>query len=302
VILDQRSMSSSARGRASASARGSLIARGLALLLLCSTLFAWFPATANAAQEPVAGEPLTVGVSIAPLAYWVSGVAGKHAQVSVLLRAGSDPHAFAPSLDTMRELSAARLYVSAGLVSESKWLAKLTNLAPELRVLQLADSRQSPHFWLSPLAALVAIGEIEQALIDIDPANQHDYQHNAKQLRAEIQQLHTQLLDLFSDLGSQRRFLVTHPAWNQFALDYSLEQLVVEEQGKSLTVRKLVATLERARELNIKKVYSELAHPSKEALRLSEQLDAEIVPLNPLSRDWAASLLQAAKAIKAGLR
>jgi len=244
----------------------------------------------------------TVGVSIPPLAYLTEEIAGEGVRVAVLLREGADPHAFEPSLETMRELSSARLFISAGLSSEQQWLAKLSDLVPSMQVLHLAQVQQADHFWLSPVEVLASIDRIEQALVDAYPEYKSLFERNAERLRSQVKSLHEELTVLFANVGERRHFLVMHPAWTLFARDYDLKQIVIEQEGGLLTVRRLAELMKTTKALGIDTLFSEVAHPSKEARTLSEQLNAEMVLLNPLGRHWPDSLRQAAALIKAGLR
>lgn len=274
---------------------------GLLGLLLLLVVAVYSAATAARAADGVAAEDstLTVGVSIPPLAYLIEQIGKDRVNVVVLLPEGRDPHAYTPALTTLRDLSQAQVFFSSGLISEQHWVDKLTSLLPDLPVYTLSELQ---HFWLSPQEVLSAIELITLALTSADPQGQQFFSSNAKHFADDVEKLNLELTALFRGVGDANHFLVVHPAWELFARDYALEQIIVEQGRNTLSVRSMFKLVQQAKRLGLDTLYSEVTHPSKDALSIAEQLDANIILLNPLSSDWKTNLRLAAEAIKAGLR
>jgi zinc transport system substrate-binding protein len=146
---------------------------------------------------------------------------------------------------------------------ERAWLPRLRAASPDMRVVNARatlDGRptagpdadgghehghrhahdEDPHVWTSPAAVRAMIGPLADALAAADPDHAADYRANATALGAELAALDTEVRTALAPLRS-RRFVVFHPAWGQFAADYGLEQIAVEQDGKEPTARALAA-------------------------------------------------------------
>ena len=100
-------------------------------LMALAVAFLFAPAhKAAMAQET----PSSVVVSIAPQKYMVERIAGNLVTVTVLVKAGADPHAYEPSPAQMRECAAARLYFSIGVPFEDIWLPRISGTNKELQI------------------------------------------------------------------------------------------------------------------------------------------------------------------------
>ena len=81
--------------------------------------------------------PLPVLVSIAPQKYLVERIAGDAVSVTVLVKPGSDPHAYEPSPGQIRAAGLARVWFTMGVPFEDAWLPRITDNAPQLETVSL---------------------------------------------------------------------------------------------------------------------------------------------------------------------
>lgn len=245
---------------------------------------------------------LHVGVSIPPQRYFLEQIAGELASVSVLMQQGGDPHSFSPTPQQMSTLSKAKIFFAAGLSGELHWRDEVASLSPNLELVQPHNSSLDRHFWLSPVEVIAQVEVMREALSRADPANSTVFSNNADAFVAQLKILHQELQGLYSEVAPQNRFLVQHSAWDVFADEYGLEQMVIADEGKSVTIKHLAKLVSVASVLQINSVYADLGHSSKEAQVIAEQIGADVQILDPLSGDWLNNLKSVAHSIKAGLR
>lgn len=104
-----------------------MLLRSLGFLLFsCLGLFCALPV--------FAAPPLPVVVSIAPQKYILNRIAGDALAVTVLVKPGSDPHAYEPSPAQMRAAGEAAAWFTIGVPFEDAWLPRITGAAKQLRV------------------------------------------------------------------------------------------------------------------------------------------------------------------------
>ena len=96
--------------------------------------------------------------------------------------------------------------------------------------------------------------------------------------------------------------MVFHPAYGYFLKAYGLKQKAVESGGKDPGPRQLAHLLEEAREHKAKVIFVQPQFSTATARALAAELDAAVVPLDPLSEDYLANLERMAAAIAEGLR
>ena len=96
-----------------------------------------------------------------------------------------------------------------------------------------------------------------------------------------------------------RAFLIYHPSLSDFACEWGLEQLVVEEDGKDPTPQHLERLLQRAKALGVRVVFIQKEFDTKLTESLANELGAQTVEINPLDGDWKGQLLRIASALSA---
>jgi len=79
-----------------------------------------------------------------------------------------------------------------------------------------------PHIWLDPMNAKALVHEIEEALVEADPANAATYEANAEALEARLDSL---IADVETELAglSDQGFVVFHDAYHYFENRFDLE-------------------------------------------------------------------------------
>ena len=158
-----------------------------------------------------------------------------------------------------------------------------------------------PHLWTAPGNMRRAAVEVAAALAELDPAGAPAYRSRLATFLADLDALDAEVRRELSDLP-RRRFLVTHPAWGHFAAEYGLEQVAIEQEGKEPGPRRLVALVEAARTEGIRTVFSQRGFPEASARAVAAELGAEVIPLDPLARDWLENTRKTAQALATALK
>ncbi len=84
------------------------------------------------------------------------------------------------------------------------------------------------HYWLDPVRMQHVVTTIEQVLRELDPEHASSYTEHAQHVRANLDNLHQEILQQTQGLQN-RRFIALHSAWTYFAPRYALEQVAVVE-------------------------------------------------------------------------
>jgi zinc transport system substrate-binding protein len=261
-----------------------------------------------AAPEPV------IFVSISPQAYIVERIAGGRAQVRVLLPPGISSHAYDPTPTQLRELSRAAMYVRIGVPYERAAWERIRAANPGMRIVEgqkgisvrtgehsHGDSHESglgtdPHVWLDVKNMELLAGHVCTALQELDPANKTHYVENLAGLLSDLRRLDTELRAMLEPFRG-RTFWVYHPAWGYFADAYGLHQRAIEEQGKEPGAHTLASLVARARAEGVRVIFADPQFSAKSARVVAEEIGARVEMLDPLARDYPATLRKAAKAI-----
>ncbi|MBO4730456.1 MAG: zinc ABC transporter substrate-binding protein [Bacteroidaceae bacterium] len=244
--------------------------------------------------------------SIEPLRYLVDQVAGNEWTTSALVPDGFSPEEYSPSTQQMAELSnCTALFTIGQLPIETTWIPRIESSNPTLRVVDTSTGLKEhgmtfdPHTWTSPTNARHIVGNIADALCEIDPDHANLYKDNMRRAQAAIDSLHSTLTETLADLPS-RSFVIAHPALTQFAADYGLHQIAIEVDGKEPTPASLQALISQARAEGVKVVFVQREFADRSARIIAQQLNANLVQINPLAYDWTAEMTTIARTLKNG--
>lgn len=268
-------------------------------------------------------------VTIPPQAQFVERVGGDHVQVGTLVKPGHSPHTYEPTPRQMTELAEAGVYFLIGVPFEDILKDRIRSANPDMamvdtgRGIELRDmethhahgeeekhehedeheqeGRKDPHVWLDPANVRVMAGHIAEALIEQDPEHEADYRANLEEFRAELDRLDARIRESLEGV-EQREILVFHPAFGYFTDAYGLEQVPIEIEGKEPGAKALSELISFAKERGIKVVFVQKQFSSKTAQVVAREIDGQVVPLDPLARDYVGTMEDIAEAFAEALR
>ncbi|NLP04655.1 zinc ABC transporter solute-binding protein [Candidatus Fermentibacteria bacterium] len=278
---------------------------------VCAMLFAL--ALLVSCREAGDKEGLVVGVSIAPQAWVVEGIAGESAEVVVCVPAGADPHSYEPGPEVMRALSEADLYLTIGLPFEDQWLPRLRSANPDMRVEQMdaglprlmADGHghihsdgdpaeaeyghPDPHVWMSCSNMRRMARNAAAVLDEIAPETAPARASNLARTLAEIDSVEARVRAILAEAGG-RAFIALHPAYAYFADEFGLEQIALEVEGAEPTPSQLAEIIDLAGESGASAVVVSPGFATGAAEAVSMELGIPVVPHDQLSTDWPGSM------------
>ena len=253
---------------------------------------------------------VAVTTTIAPAASLIQAIGGELVSVTTLLPKGNNPENYEPTPRDIQSLSQSRGYFYIGdLGFERSWIDRIRSLQPELPLLRLDATLQSadhghqhnglvhdPHYWTS-LRGLRAMSQtILSGLSAVDSVHRARYEEGEAELRRQLDSLEQTLRARLQVLPS-RSFVIYHPSLSEFASEWSLEQLVIEEDGKEPSPAHLERIIRRAREAGVKVVFVQKEFESKLVHSIASELGAKTCEINPLDGDWQSELLKIANAL-----
>jgi zinc transport system substrate-binding protein len=259
---------------------------------------------------------VSVVVSIAPQADFVRRIAGDNVDVIVAIPPGQSPHAYAPSLRQMMQISKSTLFFKLHLPFEKTLLNKLKGMDTNLimvdtcegitfRLMEAAGEHHhdegdkddnfehgdfhDPHVWLNPANVRIMAGHIRDALKEADPAHAAYYETNCAAFVAELDAVDKRIRDALAPLKN-REIMVFHPAFGYFTDAYDLKQLPVEIEGKAPTTQALTKLIQEAKSKGIKVIFVQPQFSTQRAQMIAETIGGVVIPMDPLAADYLANL------------
>ena len=273
----------------------------------------------------------TISVSIPPQAYFVEKIAKDTADIHILIPPNSDEHSldFKPSAIAKLQKSAVyftigleledilrQKFSSAKIIDISEGVEKMHDLhehnhghlhnsrehnhSHDSHAHNHSDShkneRKDPHIWLDPILAKTIAKNISNHLSKIYPQNTKFYAQNLTDFEAELDSLHTQISQILST-SKGKKFIVYHPSLGYFARRYNLIQIPVEILGKEPRAKDLQAIINLAKKEKINTIFVQSGFAKNPAKTLAKEIDANIIELNHLSKEWDKTMLEIARQI-----
>ena len=227
-------------------------------------------------EEAGSGEKVQVAVTISVLQDFVEQVGGDRVEAFSIVPVGGSPETFQPSPRDAGRISEARVVFENGMGLDA-WVEDLVESAgnEEQKVVKLSDGLEplegeehaeeapkehggehehagggNPHLWLDVANAEHYVERIRDALTEADPDGAEEYEINAEEYLAELEELDGYIKEKAESIPEERRKLVTfHDAFPYFAEAYGFELVGVvlenpEAEPGSREVAEVVRTIE----------------------------------------------------------
>ncbi len=271
------------------------------------------------AAPPAAAEaPLTISVSILPLADFTRQVGGDAVEVHVLVPPGADVHAYDLRPSQMQTLQRSRLLILNGLGLEP-FGGKLRALLARRRIPVLevgtglapgadpepAHEEESegehehghgdedghghghggvdPHVWLDPQLAILQVARIRDALSALAPAQADAFTRRAANYMQALLALDGQYRAALRG-APVRRFIAYHGGYGHLAARYGLEQIPVL-QGDSLggpSVARVAQIIALARREGLGTIFAEPQFSRRAVTTLAREAGLRVSTLDAL--------------------
>jgi zinc transport system substrate-binding protein len=284
------------------------------LYIIAATLFIGVISITSCSQRPATlatSDKLQIVVSIAPQQYFVERIGDDHVDVDVMVPPGAEPHTFEPKPEQLKALSQADAYMRIRIDFEAAWMSKFTAVNSTMLIVDTTQGIQripmlldfdeteaahrdgeenlDPHIWLSPRLVKMQAQTIYNALVQLDAEHQAIYQDNLEDFLADIDALDTEIQQKLQGIQN-RKFVVFHPGWGYFARAYDLEMIPIAVGGQEPSATELGRLITKAKQENIKIVFAEPQFSKQAATTIAEEIDGEVLLIDPLSPDWLNNL------------
>ncbi|MCX7981322.1 MAG: zinc ABC transporter substrate-binding protein [Syntrophales bacterium] len=257
---------------------------------------------------------LSVFVTIAPQAYFVSKICGERCSVHVLIPAHMSPHVYEPTPRQIALLSEAQAYFTIGVAVEDAILPRVkkinknlfiipTQAGVEMRKMESAGhhSGPDPHIWLDPQRVKIIAQNIQWALVRLAPDSAERFSHQLKVFLEELDRLDGQIKRLLNPLKGKKIY-VFHPAFGYFADAYGLKQVPIEVEGKEPSPRYLARIISEAEKDGIRAIFTQPQFSPKGVQAIAHAVKAQVVFLDPLAFDYTNNLTKIAISIREHLK
>ena len=272
---------------------------------------------ALAILAPAVSVAQEVYVSIPPQAFLVERLAGDFVEVEVLLPPGASPANYEPTPKQMAALDRSQLYLQIGAPFEGPVLAKVTDLMPDLRVVDCrigvelepigGDGHDhgfgllDPHIWLDPKRMKIVAATTAKALQALLPDEAAGIEGRLASLDNAIDATDARVGATLAPIAG-RTLLVFHPAFGYFTRRYGLIQRALEVDGKAPSARRLAAVVDDLRNQPVPALFVQPQFSRSAAERVAAALDCKLVVLDPLAGDYLSNLETMAERIAEALR
>ena len=266
-------------------------------------------------HTPQQSEKPVITVTLEPLRYFTEAIAGDCFEIVSMVPKGSSPESYDPTPQQLVNLSKSQAYLRIGYIGfEQAWMKKLEANYPTMKVYDTSkgvdliraeghwhgnhyhEGGVEPHIWNSTQNASVIADNIYAALCEMDADHQPEYKQRLDSLKQVIARTDADVRTLLANADST--FLIYHPALSYFARDYGLHQISIEEGGKEPSPATLKTLIETCRREGAQVIFVQQEFDQRNAQLIADELGIEIVPINPLSHDWAEEMLRVANALK----
>ena len=281
--------------------------------LFIATICILFTACKESSSSQKNGK-LQCFVSILPQSYFVKRLGDDAVNVQVLVGAGQSPETFDPSQKQLAKLSVADVFFTINIPFENVLLKKIGNISDTKVVNTCIDVKyryvkhghshghdddhvheeKDPHVWLDPLIVYKQVEIIAKTLMDHLPQHRQQIFQNLKTLQTELTNLHQSIK---TTIKPNTRLWVYHPAYGYFCEQYQIEQIAIEEDGKSPTARRMKELISTAKQQKVKAIFVQNQFMGKAPQAIAREVGCKIITVDPLAYNYCDNMLSIAQKI-----
>lgn len=291
----------------------------VAALTILVTLPVLLAGCGRESDAPVPGK-VNVVTTFYPLYYLAQQIGGEDAHVVNLVPVGVEPHDWTPKSRDLRIASDARLFIHNGAGLEGWTESFLKGISSDSQLMKVEASRGialiegsgaeddhghgaeedghdhgtaadeghghagiDPHTWVSPRSILVMAGNIRDAYVSVDPANQAAYEGRYDALADRLTALDKEYETALKPFAG-KDIVVSHQAFAYLCRDYGLRQTAImglspEAEPRSQDILRIVNFIKEHR---IEYIFFEQLSSGSLAEMIAGDTGAKTLVLNPI--------------------
>ncbi|WP_448374682.1 metal ABC transporter substrate-binding protein [Fervidobacterium sp.] len=235
---------------------------------------------------------LNVVATLNPYYLIVKEMVPSNVNVNLLIKPGSDPHTFNPTVSDVKVLSKADLIIANGLELDNSYLKKYKNVlyvGEKIPVKYLSESDDhdegmyNPHVWLSiDFLVTYIIPSIRDELIRLDKTNSKLYTQNAQKIIRKLTELSKKFDELLK--GKEKSVVILeHPSYLYLFRKYGIEIMSLEEgHGKEPSAKHIKSIIDKARKNNLIGIFVGPQFKAESIKVVAKELKREYKTLDPL--------------------
>jgi len=259
----------------------------LSILFLVAAAAIWWASISSTVRNPVVDNDKPVLVTSGYVPYTLAKeLAGEHVNVLMLLPPGAEPHAFEPTPGALITLKHANAFVYLSNELEP-WAADLADIVKEAPVIKLAASvpvGSDPHVWMNLKNAKILAAQIEQVLVQIDPAHAQAYAQNLAAFNTQIDELAQEFKTTLAHCKSREVVHVGHLAFKNLTDEYglTLTALAGTSHDGEHSAKKLAELVNEIKAKHLPAIFTEETISPRLAKAVAQETGAQILPLYPI--------------------
>ncbi|QLH03599.1 ABC transporter substrate-binding protein [Nitrosopumilus cobalaminigenes] len=222
---------------------------------------------------------------------------------TLLVPVGVEPHDWEPTIKDVQEMQKSDIIVINGIgfenwvddLIENNYSGIIVDTSNGIDIIQSEEQHNEeqhnehddllgdPHIWLNPVYAKIQVQNIATAFSNSDAKNSQFYHKNAEEYNKKLDLLDLKIQKELSECS--RDFIAFHDAFSYFADEYNLNQhtiLTTTNSHGEVTAKTLENVISKARELNIKVIFSEETVNTKTSQIIANEIGGKVLVLSPL--------------------
>lgn len=268
----------------------------------------------SGAKKESANQKGVLTVTIEPQRYFLEQIVGDRFTVNTLVPPGTSPETYEPAPSVMVEMANSMIYFMVGdLGFEKAWSERLAANNADVHIVDCSTGINrlqggehaghshdhvhgdiDPHVWSSPQAVKILAGNMLEAVVEADPANETFYRSNFEMLSSNITETDRAIREKLAHAPT-RSFIIYHPALAYFANEYHLHQHSVEFEGKNPSPSQIKELVDLALVEHIHTIFIQKGFDRKNMEVIAREIDGDVFEIDPLSYDWDRELLRIAE-------
>ncbi|MGZ9586127.1 metal ABC transporter substrate-binding protein [Paenibacillus marinisediminis] len=280
----------------------------LAVLTVLMTMMTFLAGCGTSQQAQLIEDKVNVVTTFYPLYFLTQQIGGDAVNVINLIPTGVEPHDWTPKSKDLQNASNAQLLIyqgagfegwfedfKKGLEADSQ--VQIVEASKGVKLISTAEEDHDheasgdghdhgnidPHTWVSPKSALVMAENVKNALIQVDPSHQADFEKRYEALHAQLVDLDQKYERELSNV-KHRDIVVSHQAFGYLARDYNLTQhaLMGISADSEPRAQDIVELTKLVKEKDLKYVFFEELVSDEMANMIASEAGVETLVLNPL--------------------
>ena len=220
---------------------------------------------------------LKVSCSMFPVYDFTREITAGSAEVSLLLRQGTDPHEFEPSPMDIKALHDADVFVFTGRNMEH-WAGRIADTLDSTAIIDASDgitiTGNDPHVWLDLNLAQKMVMNIALGLCRADPSNADTYTSNAKAYCEKLASLDAQFMALDH---TKPLVFIGEFSYGYFIGRYGFEYISAFEGENEPGIKRMAEVIRYIRDNKIRFVLADNPPLHQVTLAICEQSGAQVL-------------------------